>query len=379
MTLEEIRNEIDRIDAQLLPLLMQRMDCAKEVAKVKKENHTPILNQAREEEILDRVEERAQEYGGEARVLYAHIMEMSRALQHRLLGSGQELRTAIQNASSIVPPPARVACLGKPGSFSHEALKNIYPNAEPMFFDCFADIFTAVEHGKTDLGLLPVENSSAGSVAEVYDLILKYRFCMVAAETLRVHLCLAAPHGVKEQDIRTVYSHPQPIAQCSSLLAELKAEAIPCSSTTAAAKTAANSGRNDCAVICSEAAAEAYGLHLLKREVQNNSNNCTRFIAISRNLFLPEDANKISLCFSLPHTTGSLNSVLSRFAAAGMNLTKIESRPIAGKTFEYDFYLDFSGNVREPKTLELLAALSDELPRFTFLGNYTELESSIER
>ncbi len=372
MKLDEIRKEIDEIDAQLLPLFLARMDCAKKVAAIKKENHLPVFNAEREQEILDTVENKSGEFGGEARILYSNMMDMSRALQYSLLGSGGELRTRIEAAGTAPKKSERIACLGENGSFSHEALLSLYPKATPQFYPSFCEIFAAVESGSADLGLLPVENSSAGSVSDVYDLILKYRFYIVAATTLRVHDCLAAAKRVDVRSIGAVYSHPQALAQCSEYIKAHDLHPLACSSTAAAAQSIAQRQEAGIAAICSEHAAKEYGLNIIERNIQNSSNNCTRFIVISRELFIPQDAQKISLCFSLLHKTGSLYSVLARFASAGLNLTKIESRPIADKNFEYDFYLDFTGNVREDHTLNLILSLYDELPRFSFLGNYTE-------
>ena len=374
MTLDEIRKGIDTIDAKLLPLLMARMDCAKQVAAIKKERNLPVFNAEREQAILDRAADKAGEYGGEARILYATMMDISRALQHDLLGSGGELRGLIHSADTELQKCGKIACLGESGSFSHEALLNLYPKSVPQFHRTFGEIFTAVENGDADLGLLPVENSSAGSVSEVYDFILKYRFYIIAASTLHVHHCLAAAKLVNARSIGMVYSHPQPLMQCSDYIARNALHTQPCSSTAAAAQMVAQRQEAGIAAICSEYAAKEYGLHIIEHDIQNTTNNCTRFIVISRRLFIPDDAQKISVCFSLPHKTGSLYSVLARFAAAGLNLTKIESRPIADKNFEYDFYLDFTGNVHEERTLNLLCALHDELPRFSFLGNYAEEE-----
>jgi chorismate mutase / prephenate dehydratase len=374
MTLDEIRKEINEIDEKLLPLFLARMDCAKKVAAVKKEQNLPVFHAEREQTILDNVESKAGEYSGVARILYSNIMDMSRAIQHDLLGSGGELRAQIEEADTTPQKARKVACLGESGSFSHEALLQLYPKAAPQFYPSFTEIFAAVESGSADLGLLPVENSSAGSVSEVYDLILKYRFYIISASTLHVHHCLAAAQKVCTNSIGAVYSHPQPLVQCSDYIAGHDLKAFPCSSTAAAAQSVAQRKEAGIAAICSERAAIEYRLNIIERNIENSSNNCTRFIVISRRLFIPEEAQKISLCFSLLHKIGSLYGVLARFAAAGLNLTKIESRPIEGKNFEYDFYLDFTGNVREQNTLNLICALNDELPRFSFLGNYTENE-----
>lgn len=371
MTLEEIRNEIDEIDAQLLPLFLRRMECAGQVAAIKQKENLPVFDAAREKEILDAAAEKAGKYGGEARSLYSAMMAMSRAAQHRLLGAGRELRESVRNASAEPPRANTVACLGRNGSFSHEALVRLYPQASPLFFPDFPSIFEAVACGAADLGILPVENSSAGSVGEVYDLILKYRFSILGALSLPVRHCLASSETGAEK-IRTVYSHPQALRQCSDFLKKHGWKTEPCSSTAGAAVLAEKPGTG---AVCSVRAARECGLHILAEEIQNTTANRTRFLVIGRELLLPDDADKISVCFSLPHRTGTLSGVLTRFAAAGLNLTKIESRPIPGKNFEYDFYLDFSGNVHDEHTLDLLCALHDELPRFTFLGNYKDHEA----
>lgn len=373
MTLDEIRKEIDEIDAKLLPLFMARLDCAKQVAAIKKEQNLPVFNAEREQAVLNLMAGSAGGYGGEARIIYSNLMDMSRSIQHNLLGSGSELREII-HAAGTAGKAKRVACLGEVGSFSHEALVQLSPQAIPQFYPHFGEIFAAVENGSADLGLLPVENSSAGSVSEVYDLILKYRFYIVAATTLQVHHCLAAAQKVDSHSIGMVYSHPQPLVQCSDYITRNDLHTQPCTSTAAAAQMVAKRQEAGIAAICSEYAAKEYGLRIIERDIQNTSDNCTRFIVISRRLFIPDGAQKINLCFSLLHKTGSLYSVLARFAAAGLNLTKIESRPITGKNFEYDFYLDFTGNVREERTLNLICALYGELPRFSFLGNYIEEE-----
>ncbi len=368
MTLDNIREEIDKIDAQLLPLFLKRMDCAKKVAEVKKEKGLPVLNEKREQQILDGIAGKAGEYSGEARIFYSNILAMSRGIQYRMLGGGAALRRAVKKAPCEPPKAEKVACLGCKGSFSHEALLCLYPKAKPLFFRDFPAIFEAVAGGFADLGILPVENSSAGSVGEVYDLILKYRFSILGALSLPVYHCLASSEDSIGK-IGTVYSHPQALRQCAGFLKKHGLKTEPFSSTAEAAEYAKKPGIG---AVCSLRAAKERGLHVLAENIQDVSGNRTRFIVIGKQMCLPNDANKISLCFALPHRTGTLYTALAHFSAAGLNLTKIESRPIPGKNFEYDFYLDFAGNIHDEHTLDLLCALSDELPRFSFLGNYNE-------
>lgn len=371
MELSDIRKDIDRIDAQLLPLLLQRMDCARRVAEAKRHSGAPVFNAAREEEILDRMEREAGEYGGAVRIVYNTILSESRGLQHALLGAGKHLRAAIAAAPKAPARTGDVACLGGPGSYSHEVLLKLYPAARPGFFSNFGDIFRSVESGEADLGIIPVENSYAGSVSEVYGLLMQYRFSLIAADTLGVHHCLANRSG-DPHDIRSIYSKEIALRQCSEKLRAMHVPLCESSSTSAAAAFAA--AHPGAAAICSTAAAYENGLRIVERDMQNFENNRTRFVVFSKTLCIPDGAQKIAVSFNIPHRTGSLNAVLSRFAAAGMNLTKIESRPTDEPGFLYDFYLDFTGNVREPRVLELLCSLEDELPRFSFLGNYLEME-----
>ncbi len=373
--LKEIRNEIDEIDEQLIRLFSRRMDCSQRVAEYKLENGMPIFNPEREDQVLESVEEKAGKYGAPARQLYATVMELSRALQHDMLGSGEEIKNKILSANKSIPynsESVKIACFGVPGTYAHRASRKTFPNAVPDFYPSFQDVFTAIQNGEAEFGVVPIENSSAGSVTDVYDLMLKYRFYIAAESHIAVDHCLAAKKGTSLENVSKVVSHQQALSQCSDYIRSRKLERHEYISTAAAAKMVSEQDDDTIAAICSEEAAEKYGLEILLRGFQNNPSNTTRFLIISKNLYIEEDADKISLCFSLPHTTGSLYSTLCRFAADGLNLTKIESRPMFGRSFEYLFYLDFTGHINTKDTMKLLCALSDELSEFSFLGNYSE-------
>lgn len=372
--LNQIRQEIDSIDKQLIELFKQRMDCAKAVGEYKKANSIPVLNQSRENQVLDKVENMGGEYGTFARLLYSNIMELSRALQHTIMGSGKALRENILNASpQMETKNIKVAYQGIKGANGHEAVLRLFPKGIPTNYKTFGDVFDAVDKGEVSCGVLPVENSNAGSVATVYDLILKHRFYIVGALDLPIDYCLGGLKQSELSDIERVWSHPQSLSQCSNYIAKHNFDSTPCSNTAVAARDVAKEKRLNVAAICSYKAAEEYGLKVLDNHLQDSKGNTTRFIVISKKLYIPENADKISLCFGLPHVTGSLYSVLCRFNSLGLNLTKIESRPMLSDGFEYLFYLDFTGNVRSENVLNLLCALSEELPDFSFFGNYTEL------
>ncbi|MBE6741247.1 MAG: prephenate dehydratase [Ruminococcaceae bacterium] len=378
MDLSELRKEIDAVDEQLIPLLIKRMQIAEDVAKYKIENGIPVLNASREQEILDKVEEKCGIYGNTIKTIYSATMDASRALQHKIIGGGSQLRNAVENAERnkklrITANGAPIACQGVEGAYSEVAAKAIFSESPIVFFKQFENVFEAVNQGKTKFGIIPVENSTAGSVHEAYDLIMKYRFYVVGSYNLKIEHCLCAKPDTKYENIENVYSHPQALSQCSAFIKNFDFTGINYSNTAAAAKYVSESDKNNIAAICSEQAAKKYGLKILKKGIQNVTNNTTRFIVISKKLVIDEDARKISLIFSAPHTTGSLYRVLGRFSMAGLNLTKLESRPVANGRFDYLFYADVLGNVNDSETMDLLCALSDELDEFTFLGNYHEI------
>jgi chorismate mutase/prephenate dehydratase len=356
------------------------MDCSGQVAEYKAAHDMPVLNEQREKEILSRVREDCDAfrsgYGNAAALVFATMMDASRALQHKKLGAGIELREMILNAKRelLKPVSARIACQGVPGAYSDEAAARLFPGAKPQFYETFADVFEAVKEEKADYGILPVENSSAGSVNEVYDLVMKHRFTIAAAAELPINHSLLALHGAVPEDLKKVYSHPQGLAQCADFIAARHLEACSYVNTAAAARMVAESGDKSLCAIASRTAANIYGLDVIEENIQSVENNSTRFFAISRGLVIPPDANKISLIFALPHVTGSLYRTLSRFAMAGLNLTKLESRPVRNGGFEYLFYLDFEGGLNNPETVDLLCALSEEMPSFSFIGNYRELD-----
>lgn len=375
MDLLDLRKEIDEIDERLIPLLLKRMSISEEVAKYKVERGIPVLNSEREQQILDNVAEKCGELGNTIKTVFSATMDASRALQHKIIGGGKELRDAVENAMSadrLTADGAPVACQGVDGAYSGVTAKKLFPDSPVKYYTQFEDVFEAVNKGDTKFGVIPVENSTAGSVHESYDLIMKYRFYVVGAYDLKIEHCLCAKTGTKYEDITDVYSHPQALSQCNNFLNNFDFTGVNFSNTAAAAKFVAESEKNDIGVICSELAAKKYGLKILKRNVQNNNNNRTRFIVISKELIIGKGADKISLIFSLPHKTGSLYRVLGRFSMAGLNLTKLESRPIENSDFSYHFYVDVMGSVKDESTLDLICALSDELPEFELLGNYFE-------
>ena len=309
MDLLSLRNQIDEVDEQLIPLLMRRMDIAKDVAKYKVEHNIPVLNQEREQQILDSVAEKCGEQGEAIKTIFSATMDASRALQHKIIGGGQELRNLVENARKeehLSSDGMPIACQGVEGAYSGIAGERLFPDTEIKFYKQFEDVFEAVNKGKARYGIIPVENSTAGSVHESYDLIMKYRFYVIGACDLKIEHCLCAKEDTKFEKIDEVYSHPQALSQCNIFLKSFDFTGVTYTNTAAAAQYVSESKRNNIGAICSVSAAKKYGLKILRRGIQNISNNTTRFIVISKELVIDNDAEKISLIFSAPHTTGSL-------------------------------------------------------------------------
>ncbi len=320
----------------------------------------------------------AEETGGSA----AAAREMAAELYTALLGccgpggAGEGELARLIAAAPQAPQwgsAPRVACPGVEGAFTHQACRTLYPGGQVSFYPEFADVFEAVEEGRVDVGVLPIENSTAGSVLDVYTLLGEHRFFIVDATSLPIEHCLLAPRGAALDGVRQVYSHPQALGQCRHYLAAHPSwESTPFSNTAAAAKYV--KGEGDCAkaAIASALCAQLYDLQVLEQGIEDASGNRTRFIAVAKEPVILPQADRVSILAVLPHRKGSLFSFLARFAAAGLNLCKIESRPIPGRRFEFVFYLAFEGSVRGEKTLALLSSLEGQVERLAFLGNYPD-------
>ena len=378
--LEEIRDEINAIDDELVKLFVLRMKAAEKVAEVKRSSSRPVTDPARERAILAKVAKAVgPDFENEARLLFTTLMSMSRGRQRAELagtdGFAKEIADALAATPDHFPSSATVACSGAEGSYSQQAVCRLVHFPSIFYFKGFDDVFTAVEKGMCDYGVLPIENSAVGSVTAVYDLMAKHNFKIVRAMKLRIrHVLLAAP-GVKLADVKEISSHPHALAQCSEYLRTLPSvRAVPATNTAAAAAALAASGRKDLAVIASRECAELYGLDVLKDDISNITSNYTRFICISKRDEIYPDADKFSVMMSLNHRPGALTDVLVKFAAAGVNLTKLESRPVPGSDFEFRFIFDFEASPRDPRVVKMLSGfeLDPEIEHFTFLGAYSE-------
>ena len=378
LNLSELREGINQIDTQLIDLFRKRMDIALDIAKYKKAHNLPVFNAAREQEVLEKIsEEIGEPYDSYARVLFNTIMDVSKSYQSRYLtGTSQiadQIKAALETTPKIFPKKATVACQGVQGANSQAACEKLFNFPKISYYNSFAGVFNAVEQGLCEYGILPIENSSHGSVGAVYDLMQNYNFYIVKSIRLHVNHNLMAKRGTKLSDVKEIFSHEQAIGQCGEFLKGLKdVKVTVCENTAMAAKMVAESDRTDIAAISSRACVELYGLDLLKSNIQTTDNNYTRFICISKNMEIYPGANKTSLILSVPHSPRALYHMIAKFAAQDINLTKLESRPIPGSDFEFLFYFDLDVSVYADELLLLLSELESNPETFVFLGAYTE-------
>ena len=379
MELESLRNEIDQIDNELVNLFIKRMHIAEQVAKIKKEQHLPIYVPAREREILQKVADLAgADMANYTRVLYSMLFELSRSYQSKRNTEQTDLyrkiTASIENTDKLFPQAPMVACQGVEGAYSQIACEKIFKSPFIMYFKNFDGVFNAIEQGLCQYGVLPIENSTAGSVKKIYDLMIYHNFSIVRTFRLKIDHNLLANPGASLQDIRIIYSHEQAINQCSDFLKKLEGvQIIPVENTAVAANMVAQSGRTDVAAISSHICEELYGLKSLVDSVQDKGNNRTRFICISKNLEIYPGADKTSIMMILPHKPGALYKVLARMYVLGINVIKLESRPIPDSDFEFMFYFDLETSIYSEEFVQLMCELDDLCEEFKYLGSYTEV------
>lgn len=378
MDLQKLRGEIDTIDTQLTDLFVKRMGLCAQVARYKKDNGMAVVHQGREREILSRISAQAgDELDSYARILFTTLFDLSRSYQSMLITEespvAKKIDQALQTTPQMLPKKAVVACQGVEGGYAQQACDKVFSFADIMYFRSWEGVFSAVQKGLCQYGILPIENSSNGSVNGVYDLMRSFDFHIVRGVKLHVNHSLLAHPGTDLKDIREIFSHEQAIGQCSEFLKTLPGVQITvCENTAMAAKLVSESGRADAAAISSPACAAMYGLKELRQGIHNTDNNYTRFILIAKDPEIYPGADHLSLMFKVGHTPGSLTRVLARFSALGLNMTKLESRPISGADFHYMFYMDFEGSIYDPNVRKLLCELEQELELFVFLGAYNE-------
>ena len=380
MELQELRSKIDEIDAQLTRLFEARMDVAAEIGAWKRENHMPVLDAARERDKLNAIAaESREDMQTYTQMLYSMIFELSRSHQSDLTRTPSSLRheveQAIEGTPRLFPTSPIIACQGTEGAYSQIAGTRMFKSPKIMYFKSFDSVFSAIESGFCQYGILPIENSSAGSVKKVYDLMLRHKFYVVRSCRLKIdHNLLAAP-GVKKEDIREIFSHQQALDQCAGYLEQFGPDVkiTRCENTAMAAEAVAKSGRRDIAAIASYDCASLYGLKCLESDIQDRGNNYTRFICISKKLEIYPGANRTTVMMTLPHRPGSLCRALSRFYSLGINITKLESRPLPERDFQFMFYFDLETSVYSGEFSRMIDDLDSISEEFRYLGSYSEV------
>ena len=377
--LEQLRGDIDAIDRQIVDLMKRRMETVAQVAEYKKANNMPVLDTSRERALLSKVgQEAGEELADYVQSMYRTIMAASRSYENGKLGRGSKvydgIKKAMEETPQLFPQRPTVACQGIEGAYSQIACDRLFKAPSIMYFQSFDHVFKAVESGMCQYGILPIENSTAGSVNAVYDLMIRHNFSIVRSARLKVSHNLLAKPGTKLEDIRDVYSHEQALHQCAGYLAGLKNVAVHVVENTAvAARMVAQSDRSDVAALSSRFCAEQYDLEIVQDNVQDQDNNYTRFICISKKPEIYPGADRTSLMMTLPHKPGTLYNVLAKFYALNINLQKLESRPLPNREFEFMFYFDVEASVYAPEMEKLFRDLEAESEQLRYLGTYHEV------
>ncbi|MCI5994595.1 MAG: prephenate dehydratase [Blautia sp.] len=373
--LKELRDEIDVIDRQMVDLFEQRMELCQQVAEYKINTGKKVFDRSRETAKLDTLKglthNEFNRHGVEE--LFQQIMAMSRKLQYQLLAqNGVVGRLPFIAVDEIERSKVRVVFQGVEGAYSQAAMKQFFTGEITSFHvEQWRDAMEAIAEGSADFAVLPIENSTAGSVNDMYDLLVEFENYIVGEQIIRCEHRLLGLPGTELSDIRRVYSHPQGLSQCKPFLEEHRDwKQIPMENTAVAAKRVAEDGDKSQAAIASAFAGERFGLQVLADRIYVNEANSTRFIIVTNQRVFRKDADKISICFELPHTSGSLYNMLSHFIYNNINMTKIESRPITGRNWEYRFFIDFEGNLNDSSVKNALRGIREEARNMKILGNY---------
>ncbi len=375
MDLSKLREELDRIDGQIVKLYEERMEYCSQVADYKIETGRNVLDKAREEEKLRKVRSLVHNECNAHGVqeLFEQIMSMSRKLQYsKLTAHGAGGRLPFIGVDALETDKARVVFQGAEGAYSQMAMMQYFGESVNAFHvDTFREAMCSIEEGRADFAVLPIENSTAGIVSEIYDLLVEFENYIVGEQIIRIEHCLLGVPGAKQEQIRTVYSHPQSLMQSARYLnAHENWRQISMQNNAFAARRVIEDGDMSQAAIASEQAAKIYGLDILKRGVNQADNNSTRFIIVTNQKIFLKNASKVSLCLEVSHESGSLYRILSHFIYNNLNMCKIESRPIEERNWEYRFFIDFEGNLADGAVKNALRGLREEARSMKILGNY---------
>lgn len=373
--LGKLRGEIDEIDKKIVSLYEQRMEISGRVAEYKIETGKKVFDRQREQEKLSTL--RSLVHGdfnkNGVTELFELIMSVSRKRQYQLLTErGAIGRLPFIGVDELDARKARVVFQGADGAYSQAAMTQYFGEQINSFHvDTFRDAMVAIDEGSADFAVLPIENSTAGVVSEIYDLLVEFENYIVGEQVIKIEHCLMGLPGTKISDIKTVYSHPQSFMQSARFLLEYPSwQQISMKNNAFAARKVKEDADGSQAAIASEYAAKLYGLEVLEKGVNQSGSNSTRFIIVTNQKIFRKDAKKVSICFELPHESGSLYHMLSHIIYNDLNMNKIESRPIEGRNWEYRFFIDFEGNLGDSAVKNALRGLRDEARNMRILGNY---------
>lgn len=375
MDLLELRGKLDGIDEQIVKLYEERMEICSQVADYKIKTGKKVLDREREEEKLRKVcaltHNELNAHG--VQELFEQIMSASRKLQYsKLAEQGAGGKLPFIGVDKLDTESARVVFQGAEGAYSQMAMLQYFGSSVNSFHvDTFRDAMGAIEEGSADYAVLPIENSTAGIVNEIYDLLVEYENYIVGEQIIKIEHCLMGLPGSDMAQIKTVYSHPQSLMQSARYLnAHDNWRQISMQNNAFAARKVSEDKDFSQAAIASEQAAKIYGLDILERGVNQSDTNSTRFIIVTNQKIFLKDAGKVSLCLEVAHESGSLYHMLSHIIYNNLNMTKIESRPIEGRNWEYRFFIDFEGNLADTAVKNALRGLREEARMMKILGNY---------
>lgn len=372
--LQVTREKIDNVDKQIVALFQERMELARDVAEYKLNVGKPVFDKERERNKLKKLSSMAENEFNQRSIqeLFAMIMSLSRKFQYGMLSETEAIERF--QCLDILPieKTTRVVYFGVPGTHTHQAMGEFFGDkVQVRNALTFKEIMELVQQGGIDYGILPIENSSTGGITDSYDLLMEYDNYIVGEHYLKINQALLGLPGAKIENLSKIYSHPQGLLQCSTFFEEHpKIQQEKYDSTAAAAKKIAEDGDITHAAIAGIKAAECYGLEVLNPVLNKEEANSTRFIVISKKPIYVKDSNKVSICFEIPHESGTLADILSHFKFNGLNMTKIESRPIPGRTWEYRFVIEFEGNLNDDGVRNALNGIFEEAVKVKILGNF---------
>lgn len=369
MNLEECRNKIDEIDKELLKLFTERMNIVKNVAEYKRDNNLPILNTNREQQVIDNKLKNSPDNIHEyVKSFFVNLMEISKCYQLNFINNKKDISFDCNDL--IDNHNIKVICQGTKGAYQHTVSTLLFPNSNIGFCETYKDVFDSIANNNADFAVVPLENSTAGSVTDVYDLLSQNNLFINSMYKLKIEHCLAVKEDTNFENLTAIYSYIQALDQCSNFIKSTNNISINQFANTALAAEYVSKSNGHIGAICSKDCAKMYNLKILKDNIQNNSENYTKFIVVSKTLNCKDNFDEIAICVKTPNKSGELNKMLTKFSLYSIDMTKISSRPIGDKDFGVLFFINFKGNLNNKNTQELLQDLCYNYDFVKVLGSY---------